>query len=174
LNIARPRTGNFLLKLRQIMATRAGIFLFASSLHIIDRISLKLSDGQTALSGAIGGLPIITLKTRGAKSGETRSVPLICIPNSDGIILVASNWGRAGHPGWYHNLKAKPAVLVTYRNQTGRYLARETEGGERLTCWDEAVEVYPGYEVYQARCPGRQIPVIWLTPIAEPEQNSIG
>ena len=162
--IDRPRSEKYLLQLRRITATRAGIFLFAPTLHVIDRISLGLSGGRIALSGLIGGVPIITLTAKGAKSGEHRSVPLICIPNGNGLILVASNWGREGHPAWYHNLKANPSVSVTYRNNTENYFAREVEGEERQESWRKAVEVYPGYNVYQRRCPARLIPVLILTP----------
>ena len=63
------------------------------------------------------GLPLITLTTTGAKSGRPRSVPLVGVPYGERLILIASNWGQAKHPAWYHKvLKAHPEVKVDGRD----------------------------------------------------------
>jgi deazaflavin-dependent oxidoreductase (nitroreductase family) len=91
-------------------------------------------------------------------------VPLVAIPDGEGLILIASNWGRTHHPSRYYNLKASPKVAVTFRNRTRDYIAREVEGAERDACWNKAVEAYPGYAAYEERCTPRKIPLIVLAP----------
>ena len=41
-------------------------------------------------------------------------------------------------------------------------MAHEAEGAERDRLWDEAVDYYAGYDTYQGRAGGREIPVVVL------------
>ncbi|MGD0575522.1 MAG: nitroreductase family deazaflavin-dependent oxidoreductase [Anaerolineales bacterium] len=147
-------------------ASRPGARLFSASLHVFDRIALRLSGGRGTLTEALGGLPIVTVATKGARTGRPRSVPLVATPDGEDLIVIASNWGRPRHPSWYYNLKASPKVTVTFCNRTQDYIAREVEGAEREACWSKAVEVYPGDAAYEKRCAPRKIPVIVLAPSA--------
>lgn len=161
---------------RTVAASAPGAWLAARALHHLDRLTLRLTGGRTTAAAIMGGLPLITLATTGAKSGQPRSVPLIGIPDEENIILIASNWGQARHPAWYHNLRAHPEVMVTVngRSQNGRalpYTARQLEGAERARCWQKAVSTYAGYAAYVRRANNRQIPVILLTPQNFSEQR---
>lgn len=133
-------------------------------MHHIDRFIYELSDGQYTAVSFLLGLPVITLTTIGAKSGLPRTVPLIGIPDDEGIIVIASNWGQGRHPAWYHNLRANPQASVAVNGVEGRYDARETEGAQKKTLWEHAVGVYGGYEMYREKTGGREIPIILLTP----------
>jgi deazaflavin-dependent oxidoreductase (nitroreductase family) len=100
----------------------------------------------------------------------SRSVTLLAIPVgtlSDGehLVLIASNFGNASHPAWYHNLIAHPQVQVTQGSSSRAYLAQPVEGDERQRLWDLAAAYYPGYDNYQANVSSRTIPVVFLTPI---------
>src|SRR6478609_8793435 len=53
-----------------------------------------------------------------AKSGEPRTVTVYGIPHPDGLALIASNWGGAKHPAWYHNLKANPEATASMEGDT--------------------------------------------------------
>jgi len=147
-----------------MLASRPGSWFFSRTLHIFDRLVLKLSRGRRTLTELLGGAPVITLTTIGAKSGIPRSVPLMGFPDGDRIILIASNFGRSHHAAWYLNLRANPDVIVTYRGQSESYRASEAEGDEREQSWKIAVDCYPGYEVYRKRAGSRRIPVILLSP----------
>ena len=162
--IDEPRGGFFYRTTRKITASRLGIWLFSPSLHVLDRITLALSKGKATLAGILGGVAIVTIATAGRRRGRPRTVPLLGIPAGDAIILIASNWGRPRNPTWYASLKADPHIAVTYRRRTEMYVARELEGTERDAHWRTAADIYPGYEVYQRRCPSRKIPVIMLSP----------
>ncbi len=147
-----------------ITRTRAGSWFFARTLHHFDGLVLRLSRGRYSVTSLFVGLPIVMLTSRGAKSGQPRSVPLVAIPDGDNVILIASNFGQKHHPAWYYNLHAQPEVQLTYEGQTVTYIARETEGAERERCWQRAVDLYSGYAAYRKRAEQRTIGVFLLTP----------
>lgn len=113
------------------------------------------------------GAPVVKLTTIGAKTGKERPAPVLGLRDGENWVVVASNWGRPEHPAWYYNLKANPEVKLTYKGQTGQYVAREVTGDERAEYWSQIAEVNPGLETYQQRAGDRQIPVVVLTPRAE-------
>lgn len=146
---------------RWLIATRPAAWALAHTIHRVDGAVMRLSSGRFTAGSLFSGLPIIILTTTGARSGQPRAVPLVGIPDGDSLILIASNWGQARHPAWYHNVKANPAVTVTRGGQTQRYTAREMTGAAREAAWARAVALYPGYQGYAARA-GREIPVVML------------
>ena len=145
--------------------SRPGAWLFSRTFPTMDRTLYKLSQGRVTVSSSIAGLPLVMLTTTGAKSGQPRTVPLIGIPDSDDIVLIASNWGGASHPSWYYNLRAYPEVTVAFYGQPAKsYVAREASGAERDAYWQKAVSIYRGYDAYKQRTRGREIPILVLTP----------
>lgn len=155
--MANPLRGG----VRRLIATRPAAWLLARTIHHIDRAVLRLSGRRTTAAALFSGLPILAVTTTGARSGRPRTVPLVGIPDSERLILIASNWGQSRPPGWYYNMKANPAVTVGDGPAARRYVAREVVGEERAACWAKAVAVYPGYEAY-ARRAGREIGVVVL------------
>jgi len=135
----------------------------ARYLHHIDEITLRLSCGRWTVTGLVG-LPVIQLTTTGAKSGLSRTVPLVGLVDGEKIALIGSNFGEPNHPGWVHNLKANPECQVRYHGTSQRYIARFIEGQERETYWQMALSYYAGYEKYKARAGEREIAVILLEP----------
>ena len=149
---------------RKIIATRPVVWLLSHTAHIFDRFLMSVTNGRHSVAALITGLPVINLTTTGAKSGRPRTVPLLGIPDSENLILIASNWGRGHHPGWYYNIRANPDVQVESDGRTTPYTAQEVQGEERQRCWQTAVRCYPGYEAYKRWTNGREIPVIKLVP----------
>lgn len=134
---------------------------FASTMHHIDGIALKLTNGKYTIS-EIGGWPIIQLTTTGAKTGKLYASPLIGLIDGEKIGLVASSFGRERNPGWYYNLKAFPECEVLFQGRSAKYIAREIEGNEREKYWQMAVSYYKGYELYKTRAAPRKIPIMLL------------
>jgi len=159
---------NWLQKINTRIAMSAmGAKLLARTMHHLDRLVLRLSNGRSTAATLLTGLQIHSLTTTGAKSGQPRTVPLVAIPYNDNrLIIIASNWGQTKHPAWYHNLVAHPQVIVTRDGRSRSYNALETTGAERDICWQAALQTYPGYAAYKRRT-NRQIPVIMLTPQAD-------
>jgi hypothetical protein len=98
--------------MRAIAATKAGRVLFRPTAHRLDQLVSKLTGGKRSFAGIAAGLPSVILTAAGAKSGKPRIVAPLSIPHSDGVAVVAANYGDAKHPAWYHNLKANPAATV--------------------------------------------------------------
>lgn len=147
----------------KLAATPWGAGVMSHTAHHLDRLVLRQTEGRHSLSSWLSGLPIIALTTTGAKSGQPRTVPLVAVPDGDALIVIASNWGQAHYPAWYHNLRAHPHVQVTHDGQTNPYSAEELSGAERERCRQKAEQVYFGYALYATRTQGRPIPVIRLT-----------
>lgn len=153
--------------LQRIATTRVGAWVFSYTTHHVDRALMDVSRGRISTSKVLAGLPTVELTTIGAKTGRERTVPVMGLQDGEEWILIASNWGNDSHPAWYHNLKANPAVELTYEGQTDRYIAREATGEERDDHWKRAKQWYLGFEPYQRRAANREIPVVILTPKEE-------
>jgi deazaflavin-dependent nitroreductase family protein len=136
---------------------------FAPRIHRIDTAILKLTGGKFAGAGILGW-PIIQLTTIGAKSGQSRTLPLVGIFDHEKIALIASSLGREHNPGWYYNLKAHPECEVQYRGNSQKYIAREVMGDEYQQYWRMGVSLYAGYDKYRQRAGHRRIPVLLLEP----------
>ena len=101
------------------------------------------------------GFPMGYLTTRGRKSGEWRTVPLLYVETPDGhAAVVGTNFGGTDHPDWTYNLadnsKGKWKVKEEYPVR-----ARTASDLEFMSLWPQFVDVYPGYEDYLERS-GRQ------------------
>ena len=79
---------------------------------------------------------------------------------------VASSLGSLYHPDWYYNLKANPQVQLSVAGQSSSYYARIASKAEREQYWQLALEYYPGYQAYEGRTNGREIPIVVLEPVA--------
>jgi deazaflavin-dependent oxidoreductase (nitroreductase family) len=92
----------------KVSSSRPGAWLFAKTLHHIDRLALRLSRERVTVPGVLAGLPVITLASTGARSGQRREVPLVGVPSGDQIAVIGTRFGQPRTPGWYSNLRAEP------------------------------------------------------------------
>jgi deazaflavin-dependent oxidoreductase (nitroreductase family) len=128
----------------------------------------KIIEEFRASSGKVGGqfegAPILLLNTTGAKSGQTRTNPMMYLDGEDGVRYVfASKAGAPTNPDWYHNLRANPAVTVEVGDETYEATATPLEGDERDAIFAKHAERYPGFKEYQDGT-DRVIPVVALHP----------
>ena len=150
----------------QFLALRPVTWLMARALHHADAMMLRWTHGRMSFA-QFSGLPIIELTTIGAKSGRQRTLPLTGLPDGERYILIASNFGQAHHPGWYHNLKANPECMVRKNGHAGTYVAREADEDENQRYYDMAISYYVGYAAYRQRAGERKIPVMILEPTTD-------
>jgi deazaflavin-dependent oxidoreductase (nitroreductase family) len=108
------------------------------------------------------GTTILLLTTRGRRSGEPRTTPLIHRTDGDRWIVVASKGGAPEHPSWFENLQADPDATIEVRDEEIPVRASVAEGEERERLWRLMAEVWPDYDAYQQRT-SREIPVVVLT-----------
>jgi deazaflavin-dependent oxidoreductase (nitroreductase family) len=141
--------------------SRLGGLLFITVFPAIDKRLMPLTRGRLKVGMS---QPVLLLHARGAKSGQPRTVPLLYTPRGEEFVLVASKAGAEKHPSWYHNLKAHPDVEVEADGERIPVSAHEATGSERDELWQVVNDNYEGYEVYQRRAGGREIPVMVLRP----------
>jgi deazaflavin-dependent oxidoreductase (nitroreductase family) len=150
--------------MRRIGATGPGWWLFARVLHHIDKPIAKITRGRYTLASMTSGLPIVSLTTTGAKSRLPRTVPLVGMPVDGGLAIIASNFGQARHPAWYYNLRADRAAETYVDGRHTKVIAVEAEGDRRAAIWQQALQVYPGFQTYDRRATDRPVVVFVLEP----------
>ena len=108
---------------------------------------------------------LLLLTTRGARSGEERTTPLMYHRDGERYVVVASKAGAPDNPAWYHNLRADPVARVEVAagagTETFEVTAREAVGAERERMWADRVAIAPGFQDYQRKT-SRRIPVVVL------------
>jgi deazaflavin-dependent oxidoreductase (nitroreductase family) len=150
--------------MRWIAATGPGSWVFARTLHHIDKPIAKITRGRHTLVSMTSGLPVVSLTTTGVKSGLPRTVPLVALPVDGGLAIIASNFGQTRHPAWYYNLRADPAAETYVDGTRTRVTAVEAVGDRRAAIWYQALQVYPGFQTYDRRATEREIVVFVLEP----------
>lgn len=136
---------------QKVSSTRGFAKVAPHVIPVLDRAVHRLTRGKVLLSAQM--LPGVILTSTGARSGQARRTPLACMPEDDGRswLLVGSNFGRAGHPAWTHNLLAHPDAEVSWKGRDIPVTARLLEGEERVAAWKAALGFWPPYATYQAR-----------------------
>lgn len=148
----------------KVTSSKPGAWVFARTSHHIDRFFLKVSGGRWTAARILAGIPVITLVSTGARSGERRSTPLLGVPMGDDLAIIGTRFGQHGTPGWYFNLRKHPAAEVTCNSRTVAVVAREAEGSEWQEAWAGARRLYSGYEAYARRITDRKIHIMVLSP----------
>jgi deazaflavin-dependent oxidoreductase (nitroreductase family) len=112
-------------------------------------------------------MPFASLTTTGARSGLPRTSAVLYFNDGADVILIASNYGGARHPAWYHNLRAHPHAIMRRGGRWGAYTAEEEMNeAERERLFALSHRIYPGYQQYLLRTAviGRRIPNMRLRP----------
>jgi deazaflavin-dependent oxidoreductase (nitroreductase family) len=115
------------------------------------------------IAGKMFGAPLLLLTTTGRKSGRSWTVPLMYQPDGDRWVIIASNGGKANHPAWWLNLRARPAASVQIGRDVHPVTAVEATGDERERLWRRMADMYKGYDRYTEKTT-RTIPVVVLHP----------
>jgi deazaflavin-dependent oxidoreductase (nitroreductase family) len=149
--------------MRTVAATKVGVALLRPTASHLDQLVSKLTGGRRNFTGIVTGVPAVILTTTGAKSGEPRTVAVFGIPHPAGLALIASNFGGARHPGWYHNLKANPQSTVSIEGDTWHGTARLATSDERDEIWAKGLEIYPAWRKYESRAGDRKIEAFVLS-----------
>ena len=110
------------------------------------------------------GTQTLLLTTRGRRSGEEHTTPLIYGRSDGAFLVVASKGGSDQPPGWYLNLEAEPEVGVQVKGDRFRARARSATAEEKPALWRVMTDQWPDYDKYQQQTE-REIPVVVLEPI---------
>ncbi len=156
--------------IRRTAATRLMAKIYGVIQQPLDRLFYRLSGGRTTVSSWLADVKITMLTTTGARSGQPRTLPVLGLPDGDGMIVIASNFGRAHNPSWYHNLRANPRATIVFDGVERELEARELAGAERERAYARGEEVYPGFTHYRRWAANREIPVLRLEPVPAASQ----
>ena len=146
---------------RALGRTRAFAWVGARLLHRLDR---PFAGRRRSVTSFATDFPLCYLTVTGRRTGLERTVPLLHLADGDRVVLIASNWGRRGHPAWALNLDERPDAEVTIAGRSRRMRARRAGVDEAGRYWGEALAVWPGYEGYRRRA-GREIRMYVLEPV---------
>jgi deazaflavin-dependent oxidoreductase (nitroreductase family) len=149
--------------MRSLASTTVGVAVFRPTAHHLDKVVSRMTKGKRSFAGTVTGIPAVLLTTTGARSGEPRTVAVAGIPHPEGMGFIASNWGGAKHPAWYHNLKAHPRCTVAVEGDSWQGEARLADPAERDEIWAKGLELYPGWRKYEARAGDRTIQAFVVT-----------
>jgi deazaflavin-dependent oxidoreductase (nitroreductase family) len=158
------QSGLFRRLVRRTAATRLMARIYGVIQQPLDRLAYRLTDGRSTVSSWLAGVQITMLTTTGARTGKPRTLPVLCLPDGEDMILIASNFGRPHNPAWYHNLRANPRATIHFDGTRREVTARELSGTERERDYRRGEDIYPGFTHYRRWAANRQIPVLRLGP----------
>jgi deazaflavin-dependent oxidoreductase (nitroreductase family) len=155
----RPQ-GWFSRAFARFSTTPLGRFLSVHLAWKLDPHLLRMTRGRFGL-GLV--LPTALLETRGAKTGVLRRNGVIYFHDGDLVTIIASRAGDVKHPGWFHNLRAHPDVVLGGIPMRAEIVRDEDE---RRRLWTLADRVFAPYATYRrdAAKANRTIPIVQLTP----------
>jgi deazaflavin-dependent oxidoreductase (nitroreductase family) len=138
----------------------------------LDRLMYRLRGGRHGIGPRT--LPVMLLTTTGRRTGSPRSTPVLYLQDGASYVIVGSNYGRRGHPGWTHNLMSTPEATVQIGDRTENVLARRTTAGEFERHWPRLLEIWPGWRTYR-KMTSREFRMFVLepAPIADPAHDHI-
>ncbi len=113
-------------------------------------------------SGPFLGRQVLLLTTKGAKSGQERTNPLVWTKDGERLVIVASKGGSPTNPSWYHNLRKNPVVTIELGKD--KFAARASVAkpeAERRRLYDQHAAMHAGFKEYEKKTT-RRIPVILL------------
>jgi deazaflavin-dependent oxidoreductase (nitroreductase family) len=157
-------TGPFHRVVRRTAATRPMSRFYGVIQQPLDRFVYRLSRGRATATSWLSGATVTMLTTTGARTGQRRTLPVLGLPDGDGMILIASNFGRERHPSWYYNLRANPRATIEFDGKVREVIAHELSGEERDRGYQRGIDIAPHFTRYQRWAGERQIPVIRLEP----------
>jgi deazaflavin-dependent oxidoreductase (nitroreductase family) len=118
------------------------------------------ADGGASLADR----PLLLLTTRGRRSGNRRTSPMMYMKDGDRLLVIASNNGAATNPEWYLNLVADPAVTVELPGREYQARATPLTGADYDRQWASIKEKNSFFAEHEGRA-GRRIPVVALTEV---------
>ncbi len=126
----------------------------------------KIIDEFHANAGVVGapfaGMKMILITTKGAKTGQVTTTPLVYSKDGERLVIIASMGGAPKSPAWYHNLVANPEIEVEVGTEKFTVVASEAKGAERDSLFAKQAAVMPAFAEYEKKTT-RKIPLMLLT-----------
>jgi F420H(2)-dependent quinone reductase len=111
----------------RIASTTLGITVIRKVGPRIDPTLIRFTGGRLS---SVTPFPALLLSHTGARTGVTRTTPIVYFTDAGRVIVIVSNFGARTNPAWYHNIKANPEVTLLGRGFRG-VLPRRGTGWSR-------------------------------------------
>jgi deazaflavin-dependent oxidoreductase (nitroreductase family) len=129
--------------------------------------SYRRTGGKNRMSTMMK-FPIVLVTTKGAKSGEERTVTLGGFADGDEAwLIVASAGGAARHPAWFNNMVKNPDdIRLEVGTRKMKVQGHSLSGSEREEALRRIAAVSAQYGKYPTKT-DREIPIVRLTRVSE-------
>jgi deazaflavin-dependent oxidoreductase (nitroreductase family) len=129
--------------------------------------SYRRTGGKNRMSTMMK-FPIVLVTTKGAKSGEERTVTLGGFADgAEAWLIVASAGGAARHPAWFNNMVKNPDdIWLEVGARKMKVQGHSLSGSEREEALRRIAAVSAQYGKYPSKT-DREIPIVRLTRLSE-------
>ncbi|MET8702697.1 nitroreductase/quinone reductase family protein [Kitasatospora sp. NPDC004723] len=127
------------------------------------KVITEFRAAEGVVGGDFAGKTLLLLTTRGRRSGESRTTPLVYLKDDGRVIVFALNGGAPADPAWYRNLAAIPEVTVELGADTFAARAVPLDAAEHEAVWARQIAVEPLFAEFRARTT-RVVPLVELRP----------
>jgi deazaflavin-dependent oxidoreductase (nitroreductase family) len=127
----------------------------------------RRTGGKNRMSTMMG-FPVVLLTTKGARSGQERTVSLGGFSDGEDAWLVcATDGGSASHPAWFTNMVEHPdEIWLEVGNRKMKVRGESLIGSEREEHLARIATISARYGQYQKKT-DREIPIVRLTRVSE-------
>ncbi|MCC6217819.1 MAG: nitroreductase family deazaflavin-dependent oxidoreductase [Polyangiaceae bacterium] len=110
------------------------------------------------------GGKVLLLTTKGRKTGQARTVPLMYFDDGGTIFVSNSAAGTPTPPAWYLNLQADPDVEVELAAERVPMRAIPASPERSLELWNQICAGWPRFRSYEPKAKGRAFTMVHLHP----------
>jgi deazaflavin-dependent oxidoreductase (nitroreductase family) len=127
----------------------------------------RRSGGKNRMSTMMG-FPVVLVTTKGARSGQERTVSIAGFADSDDAwLVVASASGSHRHPAWFNNMVGHPEdIWLEVGSRKMKVTGESLHGQEREEALARIAAIAPRFGGYQKKT-DREIPIVRLTRVSE-------
>jgi deazaflavin-dependent oxidoreductase (nitroreductase family) len=127
-------------------------------------VGLAVAAHRLGVGRRMDNTPVLLLTTRGSRSGQLRTAPVMCFAWGEHTwLVVASAGGAAQHPAWFVNMAHNPQdVWVEVDGKKIQVAPQSLRGAEREEAWRQIVARSSRFGGYQEKT-DREIPVVRLS-----------
>jgi deazaflavin-dependent oxidoreductase (nitroreductase family) len=119
----------------------------------VDALLYRVTRGRLTILGPQGRAmpPTLLLTTKGRRSREPRTTPLMYLPLGSGFAVTSESFGQQRPAAWPLNLDANPHATVQIGKRIVRCRARRATDDELDQLWPRFVAIWPAHEAYLSR-----------------------
>ncbi len=137
-------------RIGQIGSHPAAVWAVKHVISPLDRLIVRISGGRLPPASSLA-VPTLLLTTRGRRSGQERTIPLVYVGDGEGYVVANARPSGERRNPWVSNLRAVGQGRLKEHGRTVVVEARELDEVEAELWWPALIEVWPAFgEHYNA------------------------